>query len=82
MNQRLLDLVKKYLKYWDKETNIDFDMNLKDLGLDSIASIQLLIEIEDEFDIEITDEYLTDNTFSTISSLRKVVEEIMECEVE
>lgn len=78
MERRLLNLVKNYLKYCDEGKEIDYDEDLKNLGLDSIASIQLLIEIEEEFDIVISDEYLTDSTFSTLSSIINVVNEILD----
>lgn len=81
IEEKFIDLVKKYLKFWDKNKEIDVDENLKDLGLDSISSIQLLIEIEDTYDIIMSDEHLTDDTFSTISCLWKEVESIINGDV-
>jgi acyl carrier protein len=42
---------------------------LRDLGLDSMRAVELLFAIEDEYDIELPDDKLTDATFDTAGSL-------------
>jgi acyl carrier protein len=49
------------------------DANLTDLGLDSLGTVSLLIEIEDSFGITIPDEFLTPDTFATGDALWNVV---------
>lgn len=46
----------------------------KDLGLDSIMMIELIVEIEEEFDIEIDDEDLVFEEFDHFSSLVEIVD--------
>lgn len=79
IDERLVELVKKYLKFSGENSVLGKDDNLKDLGLDSISSIQLLIEIEDTYDITISDDHLTDDTFSSLATLWNVIEEIRFC---
>ena len=56
-------------------------MSLKDLGLDSLASIDLLLELEDEFDVVFSDELLTEKTFENANTLWKIVHKLKESEV-
>jgi acyl carrier protein len=40
------------------EMDIHMDSNfVSDLGADSLGTVELILELEDEFDIEISDEY-------------------------
>jgi acyl carrier protein len=57
----------------DGEGGIDPSRSLFDLGLDSTAVIQLMIDIEGLFGITFPDELLTAETFETASSLWSVV---------
>jgi len=52
------------------------DTRLRDFGLDSIHSIDLLLAIEDRYDIEFPTELLGDATFDTLASLWSVVQRI------
>ena len=47
------------------------DENLSEIGMDSIKFIQIVVALEDEFNIEIPDEYLITANMGT---LRKMVE--------
>lgn len=76
MEEKFIELVKRHLKHVDANCTFDANASLKELGLDSISSIHLLIEIEDTYGITMSDEYLTDKTFSTASSLWNEVEKI------
>lgn len=81
IDEKFINLVKKHLKYLDKDKEFSIDESLKNLGLDSLESIHLLIDIEDIYNITMSDEHLTDNTFSTVSSLWKEVEMIKKSNV-
>ena len=43
------------------------------LGLDSVAAIEILSEIEDRFDIEVEDEEIDLDMFRTVRSLAEVI---------
>ena len=52
------------------------DTKLYDLGLDSLRSVQLLIALEDNFDITIPDEMLTAEAFQTPSTIWTIVQTV------
>tara|TARA_A100001035_G_C27360087_1_gene310972 strand:- start:150 stop:365 length:216 start_codon:yes stop_codon:yes gene_type:complete len=62
-----------------KQLNIDIDAvtddkNLmEDLGADSLDTVQIVMELEEAFDVEITDEDA--ETLVTIGAIKKYIEE-------
>jgi len=56
---------------------ISDDANLYDAGLTSFASVQLMLAIEEEFDIEFPENKLTRRTFSSIASIAAAVSELI-----
>ncbi len=46
------------------------DANLYEAGMTSHASVNLMLALEDHFDIEFPDEMLTRSAFQSISSIR------------
>ena len=50
--------------------------NLYDAGLTSFASVQLMLAIEEEFDIEFPEDKLTRRTFSSIGNTAAAVSEL------
>ncbi len=69
-------LLRKHLKYLPESDFLDADRALQDYGLDSMASVSLLLEIEDTYDIVMPDKYLVEATFSTAHALWNVVEQL------
>ncbi len=61
----------------DSEIDLDEDDILNDgeLGLDSLLLVQIIVEIEREFDIIIEDEYLSMDFLSTIGAMADFVME-------
>ena len=53
--------------------DLDPAADLRALGLDSLASVRLLVEIESAFDITVPDELLTRSMFETPAGLWDVV---------
>ncbi len=68
MDARFTELLAPFLKFSD-DKEITADSNLRDLGLDSMQSIELLFAIEDSFGISLPDDELNDTTFATAGSL-------------
>lgn len=56
---------------------IDKGADLYDLGLSSLTTVNIMLAIEDEFDIEFPDNRLARQTFSSVESLSDVVEELL-----
>lgn len=50
--------------------------NLHDAGLTSLVTVNLLLAIEDHFDIEFPDEFLSRRTFQSIDTLAAAVEKL------
>ena len=69
-------LLRAHLKYLDDDADLDPDAELKSLGLDSMASLDLLFDIEDTFEVVLPDEYLNEETFATGRSLKAAVESV------
>ena len=55
------------------DTELTPDRRLADLGLDSLATVGLLVDVEESFGVEFPDEALTADTFATAASLWSVV---------
>jgi acyl carrier protein len=49
---------------------------LEDVGVDSLKSVTLLLEIESTFNISVPDEFLTPESFATVGSLWSTIERI------
>ena len=56
---------------------LDEDADLYTAGLTSLTTVNIMLAIEDEFDIEFPDSKLNRKTFRSIESLVEVVEELV-----
>lgn len=61
------------MKYAPANGDLATDIALKDYGLDSAATIDLLLDLEDTYGITMPDEYLSEETFATLTSLWQAV---------
>ena len=52
------------------------DADLFAAGLDSLAIVNVLLNLEERFDIELPDELLTRRTFGSIARLTSVVQDL------
>jgi acyl carrier protein len=52
------------------------DANLYDAGLTSFASVQLMLALEEEFDIEFPEAMLTRRTFSSLANIADAVSQL------
>lgn len=75
MNAEFAALLRPYLKYV-AEQEISGESRLRDLGLDSMRAIELLLALEDAYGVIIPDEQLNEATFETGSSLWAVIEDL------
>ncbi|MDX8033838.1 phosphopantetheine-binding protein [Lentzea sp. BCCO 10_0856] len=50
---------------------------LMDLGLDSLSTVALLVDLESELAISLPDELLTADTFDSVGSLRQAVFQVL-----
>ena len=61
-------------KYAVDPTTISPEATLTELGLDSLTVVELLFDVEDEFEIEIPEERAT---FETLAEAAALVEELL-----
>jgi len=54
------------------------DADLFAAGLDSLAIVNVLMSIEEHFDIELPDELLSRRSFASIATIRRVVADVTE----
>ena len=55
---------------------LDEETDLFAAGLSSLATVNVMLALEQRFAIEIPDELLTRRTFQTLASLRRVVDSL------
>lgn len=67
-------LVRPHLKFLKAGDPLSPEDSLGELGLDSMASIDLLLALEEGFGIRIDDEQITENSFATLADLQRLVE--------
>jgi len=53
------------------------DSDLYDAGLTSLITVNLLLAVEDHFDVEFPDELLSRRTFQSIDALARAVETLL-----
>jgi acyl carrier protein len=56
--------------------NLDDNSDLFAAGLDSLAIVNVLMSLEDRFDIELPDDMLQRRSFATIASIDSVVAQL------
>ena len=73
LDQQLVTLVSERLL--ETQPGFDADSNLYEAGLDSMALMQLLILVEEEYGVSIPESALTKQNFSTVRHLSQLIRE-------
>ena len=73
MEDRLRDIISKFGRLPVDVQTLGPHDDLYEAGLSSLASVNLMLAIEEAFDVEFPDELLTRRSFQSISSLLSVV---------
>ncbi|MBL9133131.1 MAG: hypothetical protein JNG86_18115 [Verrucomicrobiaceae bacterium] len=71
--QRLLNLLRPFLRLLPAGADLPMDAELGKLGLDSLQSIDLLMALEQEFGVTIPDEKITVDSFATPADVLALV---------
>jgi acyl carrier protein len=66
-------VLRPHLRFLEKDAPVPPSENLGKLGLDSMAAINLLFDLEQAFGIQIPDSLLTADAFETAASLEKTI---------
>jgi acyl carrier protein len=73
MNSKLREILAQWANLDVSVESLADDANLYDAGLSSLATVKILMALENTFDIEIPDEWLTRDLFSSIATLGRAV---------
>ncbi|WP_052497729.1 MULTISPECIES: acyl carrier protein [Bacillus] len=73
IEEKITQIVREVLETNDE---INKQLELSELGMDSLASINLIVELEDAFDIVFNDNELLFENFSTIENIIKQIEKL------
>jgi acyl carrier protein len=74
IGERLIELIREACAL--TEENITAESEIRSLSLDSLSFIQLVVNLEAEFNIEFPDEALDWNAYETVSDLVDKVKEL------
>jgi acyl carrier protein len=61
-----------------KPDSINYDVELVQLGLDSMTAVALLLDLEKTFNIRFPDDMIVEGTFRTAGALKKAVQLLRE----
>ena len=73
---KLQEILRPRLRFLNEGDAVPMDEDLGKLGLDSMASIDLLMDIESQLGVQIPDEMMTVDTFATGNHLLAVIEKL------
>ncbi|MGP4012656.1 phosphopantetheine-binding protein [Streptomyces sp. 4N124] len=68
-DQQFEDLLREYLPFLSSDEPLTADTELRDAGLDSLATVELLGSLEAAYDVRFVDEALNLETFATPATL-------------
>jgi acyl carrier protein len=72
-DQQFDELVRSFLPFLPPEGALTEELSLRDLGLDSMGSVELLAAVEDAYGVRLLDEALSLETFATPGTLWRAV---------
>lgn len=72
MKEKIIDIIIRLSGYKDLRDNLDVNL-IEDYILDSLAFIELMAELENEFDIEIQPTQVPNDTWNSIDNIVKMV---------
>lgn len=75
----IIEEIKKYIQknILAETVQIDAETNLKQAGIDSFSTVEIILFIERKFGVSIPDEKLLPENFKTLQSLAATVQELM-----
>lgn len=77
ITEKVAEIICRVADISKEQINVSHNINLiTDLNLDSIKIVELIVVLENEFDINITDEYLDLNIISNFNELVALVERL------
>lgn len=69
--EKLKLIMVEHLKHVSSPEKIEDDVSLENLGLDSMSAMNLMFDIEDQFDVVFDESLMTPEVFKTAASLHE-----------
>jgi acyl carrier protein len=77
-HDQIRDILTTHGRLSKDVSELSNDSDLYDAGLTSLITVNLLLAIEDHFDVEFPDELLSRRTFQSIDALAEAVEDLVD----
>ncbi len=71
--ERVGEVLRRHLRFSEPDEGVPLDTDLRELGLDSLGAIDLLLDLEQTFQVVFPDELLTAETFRDARSIIRAV---------
>jgi acyl carrier protein len=71
------DVLREHGRLADDVATLDDESDLFEAGLSSHASVNLMLALEDRFDVEFSERMLHRRTFTSIASIRACLQELV-----
>lgn len=78
MNEKIRELLSKLGNLPVPVDQIADEADLYTIGLSSFASVQLMLGLEDAFDMEFPDHLLNRKSFASVAAIQATVEQILD----
>ncbi len=78
LTETIKNILKQHGRLSTEADSLSNDSDLYNAGLTSLATVGLMLALEEEFDIEFPDSMLSRKTFSSIESIADAIEELQE----
>ncbi|WP_196159537.1 acyl carrier protein [Reinekea sp. G2M2-21] len=75
---RIRNIVAENVKLAKNIAEISNNDDLYSLGLTSLTTVNLMLSLEDEFDVEFDDAMLSRHTFESIAALNEAISELLD----
>jgi acyl carrier protein len=76
MDERIRTVLARQANLSQDSDRVASDADLYDLGMTSHASVNVMLELEDEFDVEFPDRMLNRAVFSSIAGIQSALSEL------
>ncbi len=73
---KIREILTSHGRLTESVDNLKDDSDLYQAGLTSLATVGLMLALEDEFDIEFPDSVLSRKTFGSINSIADTIEDL------
>ncbi|WP_409240291.1 acyl carrier protein [Streptomyces sp. PA5.6] len=80
-DERFEDLLRQYLPFLAEDEELTENAGLRDLGMDSLGTVELLSALENMYDLRFEDDALTMASFETPGILWKTLTQMREAQV-